>query len=447
MAELLVVAMILIVAVAYRLGGRTLISPFFLISCSFLIASVVVVALQGAWQVSLHGNTVGLIVAGLLAFGWGQSLTSGGRVGAELRVKASEPGVARPLPVVLLLGVLAFTVLTCALYYSEVSSIVRSVGDVGSGETFLGVAREARVGGEVVSAAVGHMYLVSQALSMCLLLHRVLRPPAARQLGRDILTVLPAAVYGFNTILTTGRSDLIQLAVALFVMAAVAQYRRADWSSRPNLRLLGYLGVGIVAFAAIFAGIGAARIGTVDNGGADNLAVYAGSGIAGLDYFLAQPISTGTSLWGGNTLYGVYSALRSFGYDIPQLYLPYEFRSLGGVAFTNIYTAFRRYYEDFSVVGTVAITVGMGMIYGRLWRAVIRGRSEFALLVYALLAYPLAQMAAEETFFLKVVSSGTLYELVYLAAAMWLIRAATRAVPEPDARSGCTSIDAIAVHS
>ena len=253
-----------------------------------------------------------------------------------------------------------------------------------------------------------------------------------RKRGSDHVIVIPVALSLLTSVLSTGRTYLMYQIIAFSVIACVVSYRRNGWSERDNLKLVGG---GILAgsiFASAFLLLGEIRGSVGANGGEERdllqtASLYLGGSIAALNQYVTSAREATLSpmgmdhLFGENTLFGMYSFLRTFGYNIPTLEVPLEMTHFKHGVYTNVYTPLRRYLQDFGFFGVYACMFATGLIYGRLLRAVQRSSHALPAVIFAALYYPLVEIAIEERLFMDVLTSGTLYLTIYICVVYYLI--------------------------
>ena len=92
---------------------------------------------------------------------------------------------------------------------------------------------------------------------------------------------------------------------------------------------------------------------------------------------------------GLTTLWDIYSKLRVLGLSLPQNITFLKFVQFHGIN-TNVYTAMRRYIEDYGYIGMYLIMYFLGIIYTAFYRFVeYRSHSLFPIAIYAFIALPL----------------------------------------------------------
>ena len=153
----------------------------------------------------------------------------------------------------------------------------------------------------------------------------------------------------------------------------------------------------------------------------NNFAVYSGGGIVELDVFLKNPPAA-NEVFGFHTLQNVYSKLNRLGMNCPDIGLHiYEMTTAGNLV-TNIFTAFRRYIEDYGMFGNYVICIALGCLYSAYYRlARIKEKNPLYLMTYASLIFPLFVMASEDYFFMYLVDTTPLYICGFIILAWFIL--------------------------
>lgn len=114
---------------------------------------------------------------------------------------------------------------------------------------------------------------------------------------------------------------------------------------------------------------------------------------------------------GLTTLWDIYSKLRVLGLSLPQNITFLKFVQFHGIN-TNVYTAMRRYIEDYGYIGMYLIMYFLGIIYTAFYRFVeYRSHSLFPIAIYAFIALPLVFSINEEIFLAHILRTSNLYQI------------------------------------
>lgn len=149
----------------------------------------------------------------------------------------------------------------------------------------------------------------------------------------------------------------------------------------------------------------------------DYMTVYMSSGIRNFDLFIKKPPEQ--IRFGSETFASLCRTLNNrlhLGYNIAKPEL--EFRYIGSLKISNIYTAFRRYYSDFGLPGIIIIPSILGYWFTATYEKIKRrskfGEIDFNLLLYIYFCKELFQLCLEETVLTYEVSLNGLFKVLLL---------------------------------
>ena len=227
--------------------------------------------------------------------------------------------------------------------------------------------------------------------------------------------LIPIALFCIEAILSTGRTLFIRIIAYSFIIFVLFYISKNGTKIQQLNRIvligIGALGVFIVIFTLLGKLIGKGQY----DAALDVLYYYSGSSINLFNKYIIQVGRPDSAYFGEHTLYGIYNILH---YIIPgiehnsnpaleTMYLPHWY--------SNIYTAFRRYYQDFGMLGMIIIPFCLGVFYGRLeMNAKTHLSNKWSAIIYAYAIYPIIEIAIEERFLVNFLSFSTVFELVVL---------------------------------
>ena len=111
--------------------------------------------------------------------------------------------------------------------------------------------------------------------------------------------------------------------------------------------------------------------------------------------------------------------LQEQNWEVPSIYkIEYEkfieYASTNGYYFsTNVYTALKRYFEDFGMWGIVFIPLISGFCYDIFYRYINKSEKDLSKIFYAMLIYPIIYYPIMEQMFTRM-HLGTVYEIMWM---------------------------------
>ena len=432
MIYVLFFALIIMACIAYVIGNRNILSPWVIACCMFLVSTVFAMLNINKWQFTLDPITVMVILGALVSLGAGETLVSWLFQRRELKphvVHARAGAVKSPLqpqrrPIVVpALAIVALLAVMCVLllyYYRETYAFSLAGGNPGGTKLMLKYAREAQLSRAVTPGRLyGHVGILSKAICYVFLYIFIYNLISFGFRLRWLMYLLPSLMYLPFAILSTGRTEFIYLTVGVMTIGCFLYLQREKWSFRCTLRILLLAVEALAIFFLVFILSGLLTGKTSLDTAFNSISLYTGMSIPSLDYWIFHP-QPDTPYIGNHTLFPIYSTLRTLGFDLPRLYAPYEFVNFNGES-GNVYTAIRRYMEDFTVVGMAFMFAFLGAFYSYLLN-ILRRRSEpgFLLIVYAVFSYPIFELSIEERFFMNVFATASVYLLAYLSILYYI---------------------------
>ena len=426
------------IGIAYIFANRTVLSPWVIGCAMFLVSTVFAMLNVNKWQFTLQPVTVIIILAALACLGAGEMLVTGlfqrfrwKRTNTDRSaVQSGSVLSGRAMPIyVPLAAVVTVALVMCLMlvyYYKETYAFSLAGGNPGGTELMLKYAREAKLSRLAVPGRIyGHVGFLTKALGYIFLYAFVYNTVLFGWKLRWLPLLIPVALYIPFILLSTGRTDFIYVTVVVMMVGCYLYLQKNAWHYRCTFKILLLAVIALAAFFLVFV-LSGLLTGKVNFSNAYNsISFYTGLSIPSLDYWIQNPLPD-TPYIGNHTLIPMYSTLRTLGFDLPDLYAPYEFVQFNGTS-GNVYTAIRRYMEDFTVVGMLGLFFLLGALYSFLFNWMKnRNSNGFLLLVYAAYCYPIFELSIEERFFMNVFSTGSVYLFVYLGVLYYLFVAYPR---------------------
>ncbi|MGP4073830.1 O-antigen polymerase [Piscibacillus sp. B03] len=374
MVFLLLIALIMMLFMAFILTGRDILSPWVVSICMFILSVSVAALNYNYWMEDISAVTVLIILIALLSFGVGELFTKTvilkrGRNNSTInQVKLINGNKGISIANRWIVLIILFLLVVTYFHFKFKQSIAMAAGYSGGLDTLLFYARHAQFNPDINSDA-------SMLLSLGLTFSRVLtyffifvflyNMVFFRFRITSLKYLFPAILNIGNILLTTGRTEFINLITVCLILFFIMLKQKHNWISKVNTRIIIYGIIGVALFLIIF------RLSGFLTGKSErltlweNFSLYIGASIVALDKYISNPPSQ--IFFGKETFYALYHIFRKFGFDIPYYQVPLEFVSWKNVD-VNIYTALRRYIQDFSVVGMVFIQFLLGSFYGAFYQ-------------------------------------------------------------------------------
>lgn len=197
----------------------------------------------------------------------------------------------------------------------------------------------------------------------------------------NILYILSLIMFAIQTILSGGRSDLVILFISILTMIFMFD---CYYSNKAGVKL-GKNIVKIIIVTALLLyvfSITRTLVGrTADDNFIDYVTRYFGGPIELFDLYIKNPIAK-SDIFGKETLFGINKFLGQIGIiDFPYT-LHLEFRSVNGEVLGNVYTCFRRFYQDFGYFGVISLNLLFGWIMTKYYNNIKNSKAIGKLSIY-----------------------------------------------------------------
>lgn len=168
---------------------------------------------------------------------------------------------------------------------------------------------------------------------------------------------------------TGARMGMVNIVIAIAVAAFVFLYKRNNLNSKVRIALK-YIFISILLFF-LFYYIAKILGRSFNLSIMDYLSIYIGAPLKLLDMYLQDP-HTLNNMWGEETFYFANRFLGKYGlvnisYDY-SVHL--EFRYINGHRLGNVYTAYRRWINDFGIVGFILGQIGFSIFHNWLYKKI-----------------------------------------------------------------------------
>ena len=429
MIYFLFIALLILTGLAFILSNRNVLAPWVIICCMFTVSTFMAMLNAEYWDFTIDPITAVVILTALMAFGAGQLLVThfseqrqrvvcGGRTcpppPKDMRRRSKKTDTPIEIPVWQTLLVCLVVLLMLVFYFYKKYQLSLAAGNPGGFGDMLTYVRAGELNFLSVGKVANIFALVAQMaayLFAYVFLHNLVY--CGLRL-RWLVLLIPLVLFVPFEVLSAARTGFIRDIVFLVVVLCVLYQHRTHWNYWNTAKIALLAVAALLVFLIIFRLTGFLKDSGSGVSAFYSITKYMGGSIPCFNDFVLHPRDPSPYI-GSNTLLPVYNILRQLGMDIPQFYAPYDFTDFATMS-TNIYTGLRRYIEDYTYVGMYTIMLGLGALYGGAFQYIKNHPdARFGLLVYAVTCYPIFEMSIEERFFLNILSTTTVYQLIILS--------------------------------
>ena len=407
---ILLILIVVLIVITY-ITDQDVVSPGIIICFSWLICSVIAFSFEEQWGISISLSATLFVVAALAFFVLGQILSKiywqSAKVKSKNKFSITREVVLSREANVMIQVLLVFVV--CLNFFLKYKYSVQS-GNVSGVSLMLKYIRGADE--TVLPGYASFMVRIANVLgTVCtFLLCRaiVFKDKRIWSYAVGFLAKI------FNGWLTGGRTWLIHLICEIFIYFVFLYKNKNGWKKIGNFKIIIVGAASFCAFLYLFPRLGLLIGKGVGRDPSEIIGYYAGSSIALFSNWIdnSWDVFQQNKYFGENTLFGVYNFLRIIGIDFPVSETPLEFTYIPHF-YSNIYTALRRYIQDYGVIGMLIIQMFLGAFYGFIYEKIKSTRNTGGLLLfYGMIFYPIAEHPIEERFLCKVLTMGSVFEIV-----------------------------------
>lgn len=428
MIYILLIALIVMLAIAFICSKGDILSPWVIICGVFSFCTFVAMLNVNRWEFTLSPFTLLIVLGGVLAFGVGEltiSYAFDTRFShiSKMQVSSKTMLSKQPIhiPFAVLLLVFFFMLAVVVGYFQKTYEISLVGGNPGGYDLMLKYARNYLLTpGNTIGKVFGHLTLFCKMIFYIFTFIFIYNTVFVKFRPYSLLYLVPAVLYAAIGILGTGRTFAIEMMAFMIIMCFLMVKQRNHWSNRETGIFITVAIIAVAVFLLLFTLLGyLTGKSQLRTNPMEFISYYTGMAIPSLDVYLNNAPKENV-IFGQETLYGIHSILRTLGVDLPIFTAPLEFVRFNGDS-GNVYTSLRRYINDYGVVGMFILQYLIGAFYTVLYKYVRYGKfSNFAIILYSFFAFALVMQPIEENLLRIHVSTTLVYSMVYLGILYYL---------------------------
>lgn len=416
--------MVLLTLLVFILSKCDILHPSVILCATMTWSVTLTVLMRKEWNLHIDSTTTIIFVTSILAFCFGSYWSERCLLNLKNIVNNKVSKVIN-VPIIIYVVSLILMVLCIYFNFKETYEASLALGNTQGYRNMIRIVRLASEHGEgyIFSRWQAYRTLLSVVITYYFVfafLNNIII--VGRRVIHNLKYLIPVFFYFPIIILSGGRLDLLCLAIYILIVSALL-YEKShgdDFSSRLKIAGLCIL-VGLL-FITLFLAFGFFT-GKVRIGGRDPFSIvahYGGLSVPALSVFISST-SLETPYIGLTTLWEFYNKLKILGLNLPPNVTFLNFTGFCNIN-TNVYTAMRRYIEDFGYIGMYLLMTVLGMAYTALYNYVKYGTSHLIFMAfYAMVALPLFLSINDDLFFAYVVRTTTVYRIVLLGFIYILI--------------------------
>lgn len=415
--NLLLTLLLLEWIIIYLTNGRTLFSPSIIACSMFILSTVVFIFSKNYFNYEIHLKTVAVITVSLFFIFLGEQF-SNGLFRKKEKPMLAENKSAEPIYIakIWIFAIFMFVLLTGILYFRDVYKYSLTVGNT-SGD-YLKMAKFVREdGGYQMNTFISQSKVLSECLIYFLIYIFCNNIVIAKvKTWRYLFPILP---YLFYILAADDRVGILRVCIVISVIFFIFEKRRTGWRQGNNKKIIITGLTVVVIYIIVFRGLGYRTDTSVRNPLWNNLSQYIASSIVGLDTYLTNG-EPDNILFGQTVFKSIYAILRQWGLNIPVIPWFDSFYTYAGGS-SNIYTAFKSYIKDFTLLGELCAMFLWGFIINNSINRIKSGKVGFVrACMLGLFFYPVVMISIGDVT-PSVLTITTLYMLFYFIVLEWFL--------------------------
>lgn len=423
MIYVLLLFLILGAFITYLMNGRNILSAGLISHFMYILSVAVVIVSMDYFDTNISFKTVLVILAALFFWGCGE-LTA--MYSSKLIMPVAE-NKARNTDGPILVGkgiifvICTFMFLIFVFRFRDIYIISLQAGNPGD---LFKTIQYARIYMSLVPNGYSMGVILSQAivLSECLtyfLVYVYFYNKFFHGIKNRML-LFPALLYALQLLCSTGRTAYIELITIILIISFIMLKEKTNWTRTNDGKIIRSGVIAIISFLILFRLFGYLTETSLHNELWNNFSEYIGASIIGLDQYLGSP-PTKNILFGQETLRNIYMIMREWGLNIAW-YSPHHTFYYWANGESNVYTGLRKCIQDYTLVGMFITRYLLGFLYAVMIKRIKHNRvsnnPSYAYIVCGMLFYPIAMTAIADVY-TAIISTETLYELLYLFFIHW----------------------------
>ena len=377
------------------------------ISCFFGVLNV------NQWNLTIGEDTVLVVLLGMLAFALGDifcryKLFSIKNFLLDNKITVIDFSVYYIVIGSLLVG------LMCMFSFYELYSLSLDLGNTSGIANMIKTVRYPMERGEITfSRWQSYRLLIAQMLAYISLYAYISNWLVNKKIKIRYL-ILPLLYIPF-TIFTTGRIELLMLVIYLWFMSSFVYLKINCYSKKYSNKILFVaiiLGA-VFVFLFLLYGNFTGKVVSQSRSPFIILSHYLGLSFPALNKFLEHGLVESSTI-GAETLSGIVSKLNVLGMNIEKPPVFLNFVVFNGID-TNVYSAFRRYINDYGLYGMFFVLFILGSLISYFYNYIkYKSHDTIFIILYSSYVWMLALSFHDEKFLTSGINTDIIYKIVIL---------------------------------
>ncbi|VTG68920.1 oligosaccharide repeat unit polymerase Wzy [Streptococcus pneumoniae] len=426
----LFISIFLLIIITFILFEGDFFQPAVILTIAYFISIASALVNRNVWGTELHFKTFYLILLGVATFIIVSLLTKLSYRPKVEGISHEELKEINPSKIIYVI-LMILNLVMLFLYIREIQKVVLFSGRSFSNITDLisNYRYLSYYSNEVenrVSGMINQLSKIIPATTLISLYIFINNYFITKQIKKNFIYLIPIAIFFVYAIISGGRLPLIRLVVgALLILYIYSVYGSPKSQLTKSFKMITRSLFAFLILIVLFFLLKFVLGRSSQEDFISYITRYMGGSIQLFDLFVIDPIRRNKEL-GAETFSGIYEMLAKLGFD-NNIIKGLEWRvSPNYYSLGNVYTAIRRYYSDFGVIGIVICQSFTAWLYTLGYEKVrhyslVTNVQRFRLILLAASFYPIFLNSIEDVFYISMVTIGYGIQIVIFYLVFWVL--------------------------
>lgn len=418
---LLFISEIILLIIAYLITGKDIMRPAVVMIGMFVFSTFVALLNIFNWNINYSFKAFLIIITGLIVALLADYLSYIMSKHHKQKLRTNESEIKKiQVDIWKYIIIIGIEIITLFLYYQEIKRLAYLDGYIpGSNLLWHFKNITSYTAKEGVKGTISLLLKIMDAVAYVtafIIINNIYSGKSKKK--ETIILFIPIILFVIKVLLGSGRQDLLRIASFALITSYIMCKNKVGWnkniSKKFTLKLFVFVPVALILFYGASSLIGRSTTRTAFQ----YLSTYAGGSIQHFNQYIQEPIQYTNYHFGEETFPGIYSFLNKIGVTNYSRPVHLEMRKLG-ITQGNVYTFFRRPYNDFGYLTTMILTFIILFLFGKKYSSYSDTKDSFrmdiSIIIYGYLFYWIV-LSSIEQYSISIISLGTLVTilLIYL---------------------------------
>lgn len=426
---ILLVILIILAIISFFANNKDIMAPSFISCIAYILCNVCAILGLFTWNnVTISWKLIGIITLGLVAFIIGEVIVRkiyNKKIKKEEKITEEDIIKIKKWKIILSIVLIVIEII---LMFFEIRRIALAAGFNNNNilKMFSFYRNKSQLfSTELVKKGLKINIIVSQINKLCnvlgiiyiyVFLKNVINKD---KIKTNIIYTIPIILCCILALMTGSRTQIIKYVIATFIIGFILYSKKN--SLKTLLKKVLIIGTCLIVIVLPLFYITLPLLGREqDKGFFTYITFYLGTSIPSFENYLNKPPAK-SEQFGEETLRGINSLLNKIGVIDKVTPVSREWTHFPGSNHSNVYTAFRRYMQDFGIAGVIICQFLFGMTFTFIYLVARDKKNGIWLIFYGIYSYMLIDQVRDELFFTTFVHINLFINMILVVLAYWAL--------------------------